>query len=141
LVIVPNATIGINTVLRNFTFKDGDKIVYLSPVYGAIEKTVQYLSESTPVTAVEFEITLPISDDELAEGFQAVLHEHGPSVKFAIFDTIVSMPGIKLPYERLTKICRENGVFSLIDGAHGIGYIPLDLNSFQPDFLVTNCHK
>lgn len=141
LVIVPNATIGINTVLRNFSFRDGDKIVYLSTIYGAIEKTLQYLAESTPVKIVEFEITLPMSDDDLAEGFRAVLKEHGSSVKLALFDTIVSMPGIKLPYEKLTQICRENGVFSLVDGAHGIGQIPLDLSAFQPDFLVTNCHK
>ena len=128
-------------MLRNFSFKDGDKIVYLSTAYGAVEKTMQYLAESTPVEIVEFEMTLPISGHDLVEGFGAVLKEHGSSVKFAIFDTIVSMPGIKLPYEKLTQICRENGVFSLVDGAHGIGHIPLDLSSFQPDFLVTNCHK
>lgn len=141
LVIVPNATIAINTVLRNFTFKAGDKIVYLSSAYGAVIKTLQYLAESTPVQIIEFDFTMPIPDHDLAEQFRAVLKEHGPSVKFAVFDTIVSMPGVKMPYELLTQICRECDVLSLVDGAHGIGHIPLNINSFQPDFLVTNCHK
>lgn len=141
LVITPNATTAINAVLRNFNFKDGDKIVYLSPIYGAVSKTLQYLVESTPVQTVELDFTMPILDDDLTERFRAVLKEHGSSVKFAVFDTIVSIPGIKMPYEMLTQICRENGVLSLVDGAHGIGHIPLDLTSFQPDFLITNCHK
>jgi selenocysteine lyase/cysteine desulfurase len=141
IVIVPNASIAINTVLRNFSFSDGDKIVYLGPVYGAVKKTLQYLAESTPVQTVELDFMMPISDDDLAQRFQAILREHGPSVKFAVFDTIVSMPGVKMPYELLTRICRENGVLSLVDAAHGIGHIPLDISSFRPDFLLTNCHK
>ena len=141
LVIVPNATIGINTDLRNLHLEKGDKIVYMNIIYGGIEKTLQYLVESTPVQIVEVDFTLPISDDGLAERFRTVLKEHGSSVKIAVFDTVASQPGVRLPYELLTQICRENGVLSLVDAAHGIGHIPLDIKSFQPDFLITNCHK
>ncbi|KAH8817226.1 pyridoxal phosphate-dependent transferase [Xylogone sp. PMI_703] len=141
LVIVPNATTGINTVLRNFTFKPGDKIVYFTTIYGAIEKTLQYLVESTPVQAVEVKISCPISDDDIIRRFRDTLEEHGSSVRIAIFDTIISMPGMRMPFERLSQVCRDFSVLSLIDAAHGIGHIPLNIGSFQPDFLVTNCHK
>lgn len=141
LVIVPNVTTGLNTVLRNLKFAHGDEIAYFTTIYGAIEKTLEYLVESTPVETVEVKITHPISDEDLVERFVAVLKDHGSSIKVAVFDTIASMPGVRMPFERLTQVCRENGVLSLIDAAHGIGHIPLDLGSLRPDFLVTNCHK
>ncbi|KAH7234049.1 pyridoxal phosphate-dependent transferase [Fusarium solani] len=141
-VLVPNATTGLNTVLRNLRFESGDKIVYFRGVYGAIGKTVDYLIETTLVTSLEVDFD-PAQDTEesILERFTSSIRGHGDKVKVAIFDTAMSMPGVRMPFEQLTKICRQHGIFSVIDGAHGIGFIDLDLKELDPDFLVTNCHK
>ncbi|RSM00123.1 hypothetical protein CEP52_009291 [Fusarium oligoseptatum] len=141
-VLVPNATTGLNTVLRNLRFQPGDKIVYFRGVYGAIGKTVDYLIETTPVTSLEVDFD-PTKDtqESILERFTSCIKEHGDKVKAAIFDTVMSMPGVRMPFEQLTKICRQRGILSAIDGAHGIGFIDLNLEELDPDFLVTNCHK
>lgn len=144
VVFVPNATTGVNTVLRNLVYEPGDKILYTSSIYGACEKTIQYITETTPASSVRVEYTLPIEDDWLVEQFRkkiADANSAGVRVKVAVFDTIVSMPGVRLPFERLVKVCKEMGVLSLIDGAHGVGHVELDLGQLDPDFLVSNCHK
>ncbi|EGR50130.1 selenocysteine lyase, partial [Trichoderma reesei QM6a] len=142
IVLVPNATTALNTVLRNLKYEPGDLIAYVRGTYGAIEKTVDYLVETTPVKSVliPFDPTMD-NDDALVESFRLVLQEHHGRVRVAIFDTIMSMPGLRMPFERLAQICRDFGVLSAIDGAHGIGLIDLDLDRLGADFLTTNCHK
>ncbi|PTB65116.1 PLP-dependent transferase [Trichoderma citrinoviride] len=142
IVLVPNATTALNTVLRNLKYQPGDVIAYVQGTYGAIEKTVDYLVETTPVESVRVPFD-PITDDDdtLVESFRSVLQEHSGRVRVAIFDTVMSMPGLRMPFERLAQTCREFGVLSAIDGAHGIGLIDLDLEKLGADFLTTNCHK
>ncbi|KAM0256015.1 hypothetical protein ACHAQJ_005211 [Trichoderma viride] len=142
IVLVTNATTALNTVLRNLTYQPGDLVAYIQGTYGAIEKTVDYLVETTPVESipVPFDPTMD-DDDTLVEAFRSVMQEHHGRVRVAIFDTVMSMPGLRMPFERLAQICREFGVLSAIDGAHGIGLIDLDLEKLGADFLTTNCHK
>ena len=147
VVFVPNATTGINTVLRGIVWEQGDVIVHFETVYGAIGKTVAYLVETTKVESQVIEARWPIDDDELVERFEKTImkinadNEDKRRVRLAVFDTIISMPGVRMPFERLVAKCKELNVLSMVDGAHGIGHIPLDLGKLKPDFFVSNMHK
>jgi selenocysteine lyase/cysteine desulfurase len=144
VVFVPNASTGINTVLRNLVFRPGDVIIYFATVYGANGKTVTYITETTPATSRMIEYTYPLSDSELCAKFEDAVKEikaSGKKPRVAIYDTIVSQPGVRMPFERLTELCRQYGILSFIDAAHGVGAIPTDLTLLDPDFYVSNCHK
>jgi selenocysteine lyase/cysteine desulfurase len=144
VVFVPNASTGINTVLRNIVFRPGDVIIYFATVYGANGKTVTYITETTPATSGMIEYTYPLSDSELCAKFEDAVKEikaSGKKPRVAIYDTIVSQPGVRMPFERLTELCRQYGILSFIDAAHGVGAIPTDLTLLDPDFYVSNCHK
>lgn len=144
IVFVPNATTGVDTVIRSLKYSPGDKIVYFNFIYGSCENIIRYAEESTPVVGVKIAATFPISDDELVARLRGTIQreqQSGARVRLALFDSIVSMPGVRLPFERLVGVCKEFGVLSLIDGAHGVGHIPLDLGKLNADFFVSNCHK
>ncbi|KAL2811845.1 pyridoxal phosphate-dependent transferase [Aspergillus granulosus] len=143
-VFVKNATTGVATVLQNLPFKPNDVIVHFETVYGAVEKGIASLAESRTVQIRKVKYEMPIGHEELVEKFLNVVKTtrgEGLNVKVAVFDLITSMPAVRFPFEKLTQICREEGILSLIDGAHGVGQIHLDLGELQPDFLASNCHK
>ncbi|RAR09700.1 plp-dependent transferase [Stemphylium lycopersici] len=144
LVFVPNATTGVNTVLRNLEFAPSDHVLIFSTIYGACEKTVSYITETTPAQSVKIEYTFPVEDDWLLQEYENKvkgIEAKGGRVKIAIFDTVVSVPGVRMPFERLTAKSKELGILSFIDGAHGVGHVEIDLGSLDPDFFVSNCHN
>ncbi|OJD12716.1 hypothetical protein AJ78_06730 [Emergomyces pasteurianus Ep9510] len=144
VVFTKNATTGVNIVLRNLAYAPGDVIVYFDTTYAACEKTIASLMETTPVQARKVLYSFPISHEEIMKRFIDVVKQaksEGLNVKVALFDTIVSNPGVRFPFEDLVAECRREGILSCVDGAHGIGHIPLDLGQLQPDFFVSNCHK
>ena len=43
VVLIPNATTAVNTVLRNLIFVTDDLMLYFSTIYGACEKTIEHV--------------------------------------------------------------------------------------------------
>lgn len=150
VVFVPNATVGVNTVLRGlaeYWNKDGkDEILFFSTIYGACGRTVGYVSDSTHglVNGRDIPLTYPVSDAAVLATFRAAVataRQQGKRPRVAIFDAVSSLPGVRFPYEAMVAACRELGILSLVDAAQGVGMITLDMAKLDPDFLVSNCHK
>lgn len=141
---VQNSTMACNVVLRNLRFKPRDCLVFFSTTFAACKNTIRYITETTPATGVEVDIPDATSDDTICDRLENSIQrarDTGLRPRACVIDTIASFPGVRMPFERLVKICKEQGVLSYIDGAHGVGHIPLDLQLLQPDFFASNCHK
>ncbi|BCS09008.1 hypothetical protein ALUC_21378S [Aspergillus luchuensis] len=146
LAFVKNATTGVNTVLHNIPFTSDDVIIYFDTIYGAIEYGLLALQERTGVQLRKVEYTLPISHEEIVRRFRDVVDRvrnegNGMRVKAAVFDMVVSVPAVRFPFEALVRECKELGVLSVVDGAHGVGMLEVDLGSLGVDFFTSNLHK
>ncbi|KAI9688077.1 MAG: hypothetical protein M1822_001583 [Bathelium mastoideum] len=144
LVMVQNATTGLNIVLHNLRFEPGDTILYFSTIYSGCEKSIQFLAEITPASPHRIPLAYPVADATILSRFRAACAEvraEGRRPRLLIFDTVSSMPGVRQPFMALAAACREEGVLSFVDGAHGAGHIPLDLTALDADFFVSNAHK
>ena len=148
VVFVSNATIGINTVLRNLVWDaDGnDEILYFDTIYPGCGKTIDYIVESSygRVSARVIPILYPCEDDAIVSSFHDAVSQsrkEGKRPRVCVYDVVSSQPGVRFPFEAVTAACRDEGILSCIDGAQGIGMVKLDLAAVDPDFFVSNCHK
>lgn len=48
-------------------------------------------------------------------------------------------PSVLYPWEKVVTLCKKYGALSIIDGAHAIGQIPLDVKKADCDFFVSVC--
>ncbi|TGJ78368.1 hypothetical protein E0Z10_g10398 [Xylaria hypoxylon] len=146
IVFVSNATTGVNTVLQNLAWDDDDEIMYFSTVYGACGKMIDYVVDSSRgrVSSRPVNLSYPCEDEDILQAFHVALDNSasaGKRAKVCVFDIVSSLPGVCFPFEAITKACRAAGVLSLLDGAQGVGMVDIDLESLDPDFFVSNCHK
>ncbi|EGV62837.1 L-cysteine desulfhydrase-like protein [Yamadazyma tenuis] len=137
--IVNNSTSGVNTVLKSFPWKRGDKLLLTSVVYPACENIAQFTAKMNGVEVEKMVADIEKGQDHLLAEFEKKIKSGG--YRMAMFDVVSSMPAFLFPYEQMVQVCRENGVLSMVDGAHGVGLVPLDLGRLQPDFFVSNLHK
>ncbi len=141
LVLIENATSGINTILRSLIpeINKGDVILISDHVYPAIKITTDYICSVTGAEIRIVEIPFPIENIEaITNSFK---NSTDSRVTIAIYDHVTSATGLILPVEELTAFFKENGIISIIDGAHAPGMLDLDISALQCDFYVANCHK
>ena len=139
LAILENSSTAIDTILRSYPFVKGDKFVISSTTYRACATTVKFLENRIGIEVILIELNFPLTNAEILDKFRDEFEKNSP--KLCLFDIVSSQPAIRFPFEKITELCREYGVLSLVDGAHGIGLVELSLKDLKPDFLVTTLHK
>ena len=139
LVFVPNATSGVNTVLRSVDLKEGDEILVLDHTYQACWNTVDFVTNRTGAKTVIAELPYPIENPE--QVIQTILNHVTEKTKLALIDTVTSPTGIRLPFEEIVKQLQSKGIDVLLDAAHGPGIVPLDLEKLQAAYVAGNAHK
>ena len=124
LVFVPNATAGLNAVIRSLELEPGDEVLTTRHEYGAVTRTWEFAGAK-----------LVYSDPEELAG--AI----GPRTKAVSVSHITSPTALVLPVEEICAAARTAGVLSIVDGAHAPGQLPLDLERLGADVYAGNCHK
>ena len=139
LVFVPNATSGVNTVLRSLDLRHNDEILVLDHAYQACWNAVDYATKKSSAKTTVVTLPFPITSPE--EIIKSILNSVTKNTKLALIDTVTSPTGIRLPFEIIVKELQSRGVDVLLDAAHGPGIVPLDLNKLQAAYVTGNAHK
>jgi isopenicillin-N epimerase len=134
LVLVPNATTGVNMVARSLELRPGDEIVSTTHEYGGNDPLWRFVCDRRGARYVEVDTTPARAVHDL---LGAVTQRTR-----ALFVSHISSPtALRFPVEQICAKAREAGVLTIVDGAHAPGQIALDLESLGADFYTGNCHK
>src|SRR5208283_1242252 len=139
LVFVSNVTAGVNSVLRSLRFRDGDEILVTVHGYNACNNVARFVARQSHATLVEVEIPSPVESPE--QIVDVVMSRVGPRTRIALIDHISSPSAVVFPIETLVRRLHQQGVETLIDGAHAPGMTALDLQRIGATYYTGNCHK
>ena len=139
LAFVPNATTGLNAVLRSLPLAAGDELLVTDHEYNASRNALEYVAALHAARVVVISIPFPIaSADQI---FEAVLRSVTDKTRLALLDHVTSQTALVLPIRELICELEARGVPVLIDGAHAPGMLDLDIDALAPSYYTGNCHK
>ena len=139
VVFVPNATAGVNAVLRSLSFGPEDELLLTNHTYAACRKTVDFVAQRCGARVVVANLPFPCRDEE--DIVAAVLQRVSPRTRLALLDHVTSPTALILPLERLVSELRARGIDTLVDGAHAPGMVPIGLSNLGAAYYTGNAHK
>ena len=139
LVYTQNATIALNIVARSLALGEGDEVLATDHEYGAIDRTWRFLSKESGFSYINQLIPVPLkSREQFVQDFWKGVTSR---TRVIFLSHITSSTAILLPVEEIVRRARQQGILTIIDGAHTPGQVPLNLEALGADFYAGNLHK
>jgi isopenicillin-N epimerase len=139
IVYVTNPSYGVNIVAKSFKLNAGDEVLSTDIEYGACDRIWDYYCEKAGAKYVRQHIELPlVSKEKFIEDFFKGLSS---KTKAVFISHITSTTALKFPVKEICAIAKAKGLFTMVDGAHAPGHIPLDITDIDADAYTGACHK
>ncbi|OBT14760.1 aminotransferase [Vibrio sp. UCD-FRSSP16_10] len=148
IVINRNTTDGMVSVISGLDLKKGDIILTThhehmggtSPLFTATERVGAHVVKvEIPVYTGKGHLT----KKDYVKVFADAINEHNTEgkVRLVMFSHITYRTGTLLPAKEICALARNNRIPTLVDAAHTIGMMNLDLHDLDCDFYAGSGHK
>jgi selenocysteine lyase/cysteine desulfurase len=140
IAITNNTTDALGILLNGVPLAAGDEILTTLHEHNAATSQMAVLRDRRGVVINRLELPCPPSGTkELVDIFKSNIRTG--KTKLLLFSHIPYKTGILLPAKEICQVAREAGIMSMIDGAHAIGMLPLNLHDIGCDFYAGSGHK
>ncbi|MBP7850849.1 MAG: aminotransferase class V-fold PLP-dependent enzyme [Lentimicrobiaceae bacterium] len=130
-----NASDSLNMILQGLAQK-GDHVVTTMLEHNSVLRPLHHLAHEgiIEVTYVPFDKDGYVDPDDIAAAIK-------PNTRMVVVNHCSNVIGTIQPIHEIGKICRDKGVFFIVDASQSAGAIPIDIQASQVDVLVFTGHK
>ncbi|RZA05923.1 MAG: aminotransferase class V-fold PLP-dependent enzyme [Proteobacteria bacterium] len=135
-----NIMAAINDFLFALPLEGSGEILTTGLEYGAVANAcrIRAAQAGMEYRQVKLAFGANTSGSDLA---RAILAELKPQTRVLVLSHVATGTGAILPIEEIGHAAQSRGIVVIVDGAHGVGSLPLFLKSLPVDFYGGNLHK
>lgn len=139
VVLTDNTTMGLAMVLLGLPFRPGDEILVTNHDHFSMLSPLYVLQSTRGVRVVTLSLPNPvISSEQIVDIFRRAIT---PQTRVFCFSHVTYTVGLRMPVAELCDLARQFGILSVVDAAHAMGMLELDIPALGCDFYATSGHK
>ncbi|MEI6883304.1 MAG: aminotransferase class V-fold PLP-dependent enzyme [Bacteroidota bacterium] len=130
-----NASDSLNMIIQGLA-EEGDHVVTTKLEHNSVLRPLYHLEQDgrIEVTYVPFDMQGYVDPEDIRKAIRS-------NTKFVIVNHCSNVIGTIQPVEEIGKICREAGVYLIVDGSQSAGAVPIDMKKMNIDVFVFTGHK
>ena len=138
LAITRNASESLQIAQNGLDLEAGDEIVTTEQDYGRMLTTWDQRARRDRIRVTRLDFPCPTTQADLVERFERAIT---PRTKVLHFCHITNQSGQLFPVRELSRMARQRGITTIVDGAHALGHFPFKLRDLEMDFYGVSLHK
>ena len=139
LIVTRNTTESLDMIIGGFPWQKGDEAVFALQDYGAMREHFYQQQERYGMVCKEVSLpNHPASDEELVKLYESQIT---PKTKLLMVCHMVNITGQILPIRKICDMAHSYGVEVMVDGAHCVGHITVDIEALNCDYYGSSLHK
>ncbi|MEP7381737.1 MAG: aminotransferase class V-fold PLP-dependent enzyme [Gemmatimonadota bacterium] len=139
IALLPNATTGLNSVLRGFPLQPGDEVLVTNHEYPDMVETLALRARRDGI--VVRTVAVPDLEENALRLVDAMERTITPRTKLMLVSHTSAWTGEVLPVKEVCTAARARGVAVLVDAAQSLGYLDVTCNRWGCDFMAASLHK
>jgi selenocysteine lyase/cysteine desulfurase len=136
IAITHNVSEGINIAAWALPLQKGDEVILTDHEH--VGNALPWLNRKRREGIEIKMLKLPDTAEECLERIKALIT---PKTKVIAVPHITCTTGQVLPIKAICTYAKSQGIYTLIDGAHGVGMLNLDVKDLGCDMYASCCHK
>lgn len=139
LAVTRNTTESLDTIIGGYPWKAGDEAIYAGQDYGAMQDHFELVAQRYGVVCRKVSVpNHPESDEQLVSLYEQQIT---PRTRLLMICHMINITGQILPVRKICDMAHRHGVEVLVDGAHCVGHIKVDLAELNCDYYGSSLHK
>ena len=139
LAITRNTTESLDMIIGGFPWEKGDEAIFAVQDYGAMQLHFEQMQKRYGMVCKKVSLpNHPKSDDEIVTLYESQMT---PKTKLLMVCHMVNVTGQILPIRKICDMAHAHGVEVMVDGAHCVGHIKVDLAALDCDYYGSSLHK